>query len=93
MAIKTKISKVKFTAYYVRGGVRTPLFENESLQTLDNWLRAKPWALLVFNFDVTAATQRDYVSVCCRRPLSAGTEEVEMFRVGRSSDGSKIWMY
>lgn len=93
MATKTKISKVKFTAYYVRGKVETALFENESLQTLDNWLRQKPMALLVYPFEVTAGEQRDYISVRVRRPLANQMYEVEFLRIGRSTDGDKLWMY
>lgn len=91
--MKSKVSKVTYRVYYVRGVGQNKVYETRSLQYLSRWLSEKGGGLLVFNYDVLRDTQADYLSVRVVRPLSGLMNEVEFLRVGRDEEGRNLWDY
>lgn len=91
--MKSKVSKVVYRVYYVRGVSEKQVYETRSMQYLSRWVSERGGGLLTFNFDVLRDTQVDYLSVRVVRPLSAYMNEVEFLRVGRDEEGRNLWEY
>lgn len=91
--MKTKVSKVTYRVYYVRGVGESRVYETNSMQYLSRWLSGHGAGLLCFNYDVLRDSQADFLSVRIVRPLTAFQGEMEFLRVGRDEEGRKLWEY